>query len=61
MLVRQLKSFGSGKEREIREEYEFDAGLTHEIREFLKQVSIEVGQWEEKQDVTVRPAAPSIS
>ena len=58
--MRQLKSFGSGKDREIREEYAFDSALTHEIREYTKEAGIELGQRLEKQDVTVRPGEPTI-
>lgn len=60
LLVRELKSFGSGKDRQIREEYRFDAALVQQMRETTKEAAIEMGQRSEKQEFTLTPAAPTM-
>jgi hypothetical protein len=47
LLVRTIKSVGSGPNAEKVDEYEFDAALVRELREHEKQAAIEAGQWEE--------------
>ena len=52
LLVRQLKSIGSGPAAQVVEEFEVDTGLLKELREHEKQAAVEMGQWTEKRDVT---------
>lgn len=52
LLVRQLKSLGSGENATIVEEFEVDVGLLKEIREVEKQAAQELGQWTEKVEAT---------
>jgi hypothetical protein len=52
MLVRTYKTIGKGVDAVVKEEYAFDAALSRELRETLKQFSIEAGQWAEKRDLT---------
>lgn len=52
LLVRKYKMIGSGESAYMVEEYEVDTGLLKEMRELEKHAAIEMGQWEEKQQVT---------
>ena len=47
LLVRRLKSIGSGDSAQVVEEYEVDRALLAEFREHEKQAAIELGQWQE--------------
>ncbi len=51
-LVHTIKSVGGGENAQVVDEYEFDAALAKEMRELEKQAAVEVGQWEEKRDIT---------
>lgn len=51
LIVRQMKSVGFGENNTLVEEYAFDAALSRELRETLKQAAQELGQWSEKQEV----------
>jgi hypothetical protein len=48
LLSREFKRVG----HEVRETYRFDAALSKERREVLKQIAIEKGEWTEKHDMT---------
>ena len=48
MLIRKIRSIGSGENAREVEEYEFDAALMKAMLELEKQAAIETGQWEEK-------------
>jgi hypothetical protein len=48
LLARDFKKIG----HEIREVHRFDAALSKERREVLKQIAIEKGEWTEKHDLT---------
>jgi hypothetical protein len=52
LLVRTIKSIGSGEKATTVEEFAVDTGLLREIRELELQVSKELGQFVEKHDVT---------
>lgn len=47
LLVRRLKSIGSGESAQVVEEYELDRTLLAEAREHEKQAAMELGQWQE--------------
>src|SRR4051794_18981617 len=49
LLVRRLKTIGSGSKTIEVEEYVFDRAVVSETREYLKQAAIETGDWEDKQ------------
>lgn len=46
LLVRRIKSIGSGPSAREVEEYELDGVLLKEYREFMKQAAQELGQWD---------------
>ena len=50
LLVRTLKSLGSGDALRIVEEYAVDTGLLRELREHERQAAQELGQWTEKHE-----------
>lgn len=50
LLVRRIKSIGSGENAQVVNEYEVDAALLRELREHEKQAAIELGQWTEKRE-----------
>jgi hypothetical protein len=52
LLAEDVKQIGAGEFAETVKVYRFDAALHREIREALKQISIEVGDWTEKRDLT---------
>ena len=52
LMVRTVKSVGSGPAAQVVEEYEVDTGVLKEAREHEKQAAIECGQWTEKKDLT---------
>jgi hypothetical protein len=52
LLVRQVKSIGSGQAAREIEEYAVDTGLLKELREHERQAAQELGQWTDRQDVT---------
>lgn len=52
LLVKTFKIVG-GQDSYPVEEWQVDTGLLKELRELEKQVSIEQGQWAEKQDITL--------
>ena len=52
LLVRTIKSVGSGDNAQIVEEYAVDTGLLKELREHEKQAAQECGQWTEKIEQT---------
>jgi Helix-turn-helix of insertion element transposase len=52
LLVRQVKSVGSGPLAREVEEFAVDTGLLKELREHEKQAAQELGQWTERRDVT---------
>lgn len=47
LIVRQLKSVGSGDSAMVVEEFSIDTGLLRELREVEKQAAVELGQWNE--------------
>lgn len=47
-VVRQYKGFGNGEFLEIRTEYMVDNATVKERRELLKQLAMELGEWNEK-------------
>jgi hypothetical protein len=49
LLVRRVKTIGSGSKTTEVEEYVFDRAILSERREYLKQAAIEAGDWEDKQ------------
>lgn len=51
LLVRKLKSIGSGENTKTVEEYAVDTGLLSELREHEKQAAQELGQWINKSNV----------
>jgi hypothetical protein len=51
LLVRTLKSIGSGEKASTVEEFAVDTGLLRELRELELQVSKELGQFIEKHEV----------
>lgn len=59
LIVRQVKVVGTGKNAREIDEYKYDAALMQEIRELERHAATELGQWSEKQEVTVKPAEPS--
>jgi transposase-like protein len=50
LLVRQVKSIGSGPAAHEVEEFEVDTGLLRELREHEKQAAQELGQWTERRE-----------
>lgn len=48
IVVKRMRTVGSGDSAEIIEEYEVDVAPLRELREQLKQAAIEVGEWAEK-------------
>lgn len=48
LLTRQIKLLGRGDNAREVEEYRVDTGTLRELREYLKQAAIEVGEWAEK-------------
>ncbi len=52
LLVRRIKSIGSGPTAREVEEYAVDTGLLNELREHEKHAAQELGQWIGKSDVT---------
>jgi hypothetical protein len=52
LIVHSVKMIGSGPNAMPVDVYEFDAALLKEEREIEKQAAIELGQWQEKTDVT---------
>lgn len=54
LLLRTYKKVGSGEDSQLVPEYAVDTALLKEMRETEKQVAIELGQWQEKQEVTQR-------
>lgn len=52
LLVRTIKSVGSGDNATIVEEYSVDTGLLREMREHEKQAAQELGQWAEKHQIS---------
>lgn len=52
LLVKQMKTLGSGPAAQVVEEYAVDTGLLRELREHEKQAAQELGQWTDKADVT---------
>jgi hypothetical protein len=50
LLVRQVKSIGSGDRSKEVEEYAIDVGLLKEYREYCKQIAIELGEWAERRE-----------
>jgi hypothetical protein len=58
LLVRKIKSVGSGENCQIVQEYETDVGLLKEMREHEKQAAQELGQWAEKHEVTGAAGGP---
>jgi hypothetical protein len=58
LLVKNFKSVGYGRNVQTVETYAFDKAIVSEMRELLKQASMELGQWVEKSqsehDVVVR-------
>jgi hypothetical protein len=56
-LVRRLRKIGRGKSAQTVEEFEFDAALFKEMREILKQIAQECGQWTDKK-ITGADCAP---
>lgn len=50
LLVRTVKSIGSGPAAHEVEEFEVDTGLLKELRELEKQAAIDAGQWMEKRE-----------
>ena len=57
MLVRTHKSVRDGKKSKIIDEFAIDGVTIQKLLDTLKQAAIEAGEWSEKQDVTLRPAA----
>ncbi len=51
LLVRRIKSIGSGDNAREVEEFELDAVLLRERRELAKQAAIETGQWDQPEVV----------
>ena len=49
LLMRTVRTIGTGKRATRIEKYTFDKAVAMEVREYLKQAAIETGQWEEKQ------------
>ncbi len=60
LLVRRVKSIGSGENAQVIEEYEVDRGLLAELRELEKQAAIEAGQWTSKTEVRGVVASVSV-
>ena len=58
LVVRQIKSVGSGRDAELVEEYVVDVGLIREIRALHKQAAQELGQWSEKLEHTGKDGGP---
>jgi hypothetical protein len=52
LLFRTVKRFGHGRDAQQVEEYRFDASLSRQICETLKQIAIEMGEWMERRDDT---------
>lgn len=48
LLAREVRSVGE----ELHYQYKFDAALTREIRETMKQMAIELGEWTEKRELS---------
>lgn len=61
LLVRQLKQVGVGREAQVVEEFSVDTGLLRELREHEKQAAIELGQWQEKREVSGPGGLPLIN
>lgn len=56
LLVRSYKQIGQGEGATMLEEYRIDAALLRELRDLEKQAAIELGQWQEKTEITQRGA-----
>jgi hypothetical protein len=50
LLVRTLKSIGSGSAAQVVEEFQVDTGLLQQILNLEKQAAQELGQWSEKRE-----------
>jgi hypothetical protein len=55
LLVRTLKTVGSGFDAKVVAEYEVDTGLLKELREHEKQAAQELGQWSDKSRIEQGP------
>lgn len=51
LVLRKLKSIGSGEKTVIVKEYEIDAAILKELRALEKQAAIELGQWGAKREM----------
>ena len=52
LMVHKIKSIGYGENATLVEEYEVDTGLLRELREHEKQAAQELGQWQDKVELT---------
>lgn len=60
LLVKQIKGIGKGDDFQIVEQYAVDTGTLAELRAIEKQAAQELGQWQEKTEVTGDPNKPVI-
>jgi hypothetical protein len=60
LLVRQRKQLGSGAAAYEVTEYQADTAVTKELRETLKHVAQEMGEWSERQEITGKDGAPLV-
>lgn len=54
LLVRTVKTIGTGRNQETITEYRADTAVTKELRETIKQLAIELGQWNENKTFTIK-------
>jgi hypothetical protein len=54
LLVRTTKQIGTGRNAETITEYRADTAVTKELRETIKQLAIELGQWNENKTLTIK-------
>jgi hypothetical protein len=61
LLVRKRKNLKEGKKIVVVEEWSFDGAILSDLKDSLKQATIEVGDWEDKHRINTDDRGPAYS